>query len=106
KYVASGGHVEGSFQVWDADTGEPLRTLVAEGGHPRFSPDGRWLATFQELSKRVRLWKTGSWEPGPNIGAVTPYGAFSPDGNLLAVGGEPGFVLLIRTETGEEVGRL
>src|SRR5262249_48765935 len=47
------------------------------------------------------------WEPGPVIEArVSPYGAFSPDGALLALGGEPGFVLLVRTETGEEVGRL
>jgi WD40 repeat protein len=107
KYVVSGAWIEGFIHVWDADTGEPLWILAEEGGSVQFSPDGRWLAAHLQVSHRVRLWKTGTWEPGPTLGPpVAELVAFAPDGSLLAFGGEAGFVVLVRPETGEEVARL
>ena len=74
--------------IWDMNALD-IAPKHLPGGEPapRFSPDSQWLLP---LGREPRLWKTGSWEPGPSLpiepnntsGAVA---AFSPDGRWLAV---------------------
>jgi hypothetical protein len=94
--LASAGQDQ-TVRVWDAATGQELRTLQ---GHTRdvrgvaFSPDGRRLASAGADST-VRVWDTASGQelltlPG-HTGWV--YGvAYSPDGRRLASAGGDGTI--------------
>ncbi|NQT17263.1 MAG: protein kinase [Planctomycetes bacterium] len=88
------GHVDRMARVWNADgKGKPL--LEIQGGDPRWSPDGQWLAA--NVSTAVELWdqdgtkaKTLDASPDAKIKAI----AWSPDGKWLAAGGEDGKIRL------------
>jgi WD40 repeat protein len=108
KWVATGSHSPAGqrltdARVWDAATGKLVKTLpVGMIVLTWFSPQGHWLATVSILDGECRLWRSGSWEPGPrfpNAGDV----AFSPDDRILAVGGKAGRIQLCETETGREI---
>jgi WD40 repeat protein len=107
------GQVEGAVRVWDARTGEPVRTL---GTHDReiravvFSPDGKqlvtasgdgevklWDATRLDQEQQPRLPPLRARVPGPGVNV-----AFSPDGRRLAVGGEGNTVKVWNAEKGGE----
>lgn len=89
------GMVKGDVgvSIWDARTGRKARYLpVGEDGTApstvAFSPEGRWLLTGGQ--SEYRLWRVGTWEPGPAIGRDNPgvyHGplAFSRDGRMLAI---------------------
>ena len=80
------------MRLWDATTGNPLRTLT---GHTSpvlsvsFSPDGNTLASGS-LDKTVRLWDATTGSPLRTLtghtGGVSGV-SFSPDGNTLASSG-------------------
>ena len=84
----------GIVQLWNRDTGQPLRTFE----HPigvesiAFRPDGRVLATRDE-NNALQLWDVAT---GQRIRTteVQPAGAnsiaFSPDGLILAAAGKTG----------------
>jgi serine/threonine protein kinase/WD40 repeat protein len=88
RWLATGPWGEKEAKVWDARQGARLAKFPAgPNATVEFSLDGQWLVTAGE---EYRLWKTGSWEPGPAI--VLPrknvpigYAAFSPDSRMLAV---------------------
>jgi WD40 repeat protein len=88
RWLATGPWGEKEVKVWDARTGEKLRQFPAgPNATVEFSADGQWLVTAGE---EYRLWKTGSWEPGPAIklprkNVPIGYAAFSPDSRALAV---------------------
>jgi WD40 repeat protein len=111
--VAAGSE-DGKVRIWDAGTGDLLRTFDvawAEQLHRyiigwdnpitalAFSPDGMRLAAarhgYNDDLKRMRLWNVASghlvqtfdFQPG-RIGSV----AISPDGMRLLSGGEPLFI--------------
>jgi len=92
--------VDQTVKLWDAGTGELLRTLtVAEGelgGDVAFSPDGRLLAA--SFTSQVLVWDAASGElrwrwPGRMLGAAqVDRVAFSPDSTRLAaanIDGQP-----------------
>jgi hypothetical protein len=66
--------------AWDLVTGGPLRSLGAARGCLAVSPDGRYLATGDEL---LRLRTEG--QRGWSTGGENPRARFSPDGRHLAV---------------------
>lgn len=96
-------------EVREVSSGRLVHTLNKSGGQlVAWSPDGRWLVA-NEGTTVTRLWRTANWSEGPELPAIAQgsscRAAFSPDGRLLAVN-ENNFILLLRTETGEEIARL
>jgi serine/threonine protein kinase/WD40 repeat protein/tetratricopeptide (TPR) repeat protein len=89
RWVASGTWRGSGVKVWDAAGRGPPRDLAVPGNAGVvFSPDSGWLLTG--TGREFRLWRAGTWEPGPVIaregaGDVPGPAAFSPDGSLLAV---------------------
>jgi Flp pilus assembly protein TadD len=108
RWAATGSHwslTGPSAKVWDAATGRLERQFPVAGScSVHFSPDGRWFFT---ASGTVKLWRTGTWEEGPQLHASGDgwSAAFSPDSRLLALGGL-GRVRLVRPDSGAEVARL
>jgi WD40 repeat protein len=112
-HLLASGLEDAGTQLWDAATGERLRTL-----HPdttfwtemtgpvhavAFSPDGRLLASAGE-DKTVRLWDPaiGQHERTLTGHARGIWGvAFSPDGRLLASGGDDKTVRLWELASGQ-----
>ena len=96
--VLTGG-ADGSAKLWNAGTGELLRTFVC---HERgitctfFSPDGRRVLTGGH-DRVAKLWEA---ETGEFIRALEGHdgtitsAAFSPDGALILTGGSDGAVKL------------
>jgi WD40 repeat protein len=88
RWIATAPWIGRVIKIWDATTGKFVRTLpTSDNATVEFSPDGKWLLTADE---NYRLWKTGSWEPGPSIdlprkNVPIGYADFSADGRLLAV---------------------
>ena len=88
-------------KVYSAATGSLEKILpVSEGVFVWFSPKGSWLATLSRVDAECRLWRTGSWEPGPRFAAATEI-AFSPDERTIALG-KAGKISLCETESGRE----
>jgi WD40 repeat protein len=89
-------------EVWDARDGRLVKQLADRvSDYPRFSPDGRWLATTRLDG---RLLAVESWEPGPTVGAGA---VFAPDrdSKLMAVPTTNG-IRLVDQATGREVAML
>jgi hypothetical protein len=108
RWIATGTHryLQGAgAKVWDAQTGRHVHDLPVGASRVGFSPDGLWLATS---GGGVRLWRVGSWGPGPplNSSSANTWFAFTPDSKLLALGDAPGLVRLVAPDTGKEIVRL
>ncbi len=109
KQALSGGK-DGKLQLWDTETGRPLRQA---GLHPSpvqavaLAPDGR-RALSAGADGTVRLWdgqgRSSLVIDGPQ-GAVTAV-AFCPDGRRAISGGDDATVRLWDLETGNELRRL
>jgi eukaryotic-like serine/threonine-protein kinase len=88
-------------KVWDARDGRLVKRLADWGtGPPRFSPDGRWLATGPDGG---RLFAVETWEPGPRVGGR---GVFAPDSKLMAVEVSTGVIRLLDPAPGRELATL
>ena len=102
------GSWSGGVTIWDAETGERLRTLSGHY-HPvsalSFSPDGGRLVSAS-FDGRLIVWDTTTGRPPNNLrGHVAPvFGvAFSPDGLRLASVGRDKTVRVWEAATGQEV---
>jgi WD40 repeat protein len=87
RWAATGSWNTPFVKIWDARSGEPLRTLpMPNRTTVAFSPDGRWLATS---TTEYQLWEVGSWQrkglpiPGNPV-AQFNFTAFSPDSRVMA----------------------
>ncbi len=74
---------EGLVTLIDAESGAAMGTLATDDAiHARFSPDGRWLATWGE---RIQLWNVARSNRRPRTLNITADNIqFTPDGRLLA----------------------
>jgi WD40 repeat protein len=101
----------GKIALWDTATGLLLRRLSARGDHMAFTPDGRTLATIDELDSQIRFWNpvTGK-EDRPTIAGqkATDNGRKTTTGlrflenarKLMAFGS--GFAVIWDVESGRE----
>ncbi len=103
--LAASGN-DGTVTLWDADTGDQLRTLAGHDGwvvSVAFSPDGHTLATSGN-DGTVTLWNPDTGDPLRTLtghdGWVVSV-AFSPDGHTLATSGNDGTVTLWNPDTGD-----
>ena len=101
--MASGSQV----MLFDADTGQYLRTLVGHTGRVgevAFSPDGQLLAAGGD-DHTIKLWDVATAREIRTLcghaGTVDTL-AFSPDGQTLASGGKDHTVRLWQVATGEQ----
>ena len=102
------GVVTDTVRLWDAETGDPIRTLT---GHTdwvwsvSFSPDGRTIASGSR-DDTVRFWDV---ETGEHIRTLTGHTSvvwsvsFSPDGRTLASGSDDNTVRLWDVATGTPI---
>ena len=105
------GSWDGTVQLWDVVTGEPIATLggrESSGSSVSFSPDGATLASGS-LDDTVRLWAVATGEPiapleGHTFGVNSV--SFSPDGATLASGSLDDTVRLWAVVTGEPIAPL
>jgi serine/threonine protein kinase/WD40 repeat protein len=98
RWVAFG---DNRVNVYDAATGQRVWQSPAQQ-HPyfRFSRDGRWLLTAADGG---RLYATGTWKPGAQLGSGRPWDATRE----VAVLGLPnGIYRLVELATGRELARL
>jgi WD40 repeat protein len=110
KRLAAVGRDKDTLQVWDAATGEELRTMKSPKGAAysiAFSPDGTRLTTAGGGYGLVQVWDAVGGkvlltiETDFNVADV----AFSPDGTRLAAGGMTGLKLW-DAATGQELASL
>jgi WD40 repeat protein/predicted Zn-dependent protease len=108
----------GTYVLWDLAARRPLGEVARlEGGEAVFSPDGRYLLTW-ETPSAVRLWEVNlaAWRsaagPGPvadpearPAGAAVGRAALSPDGATAALLLGDRVVQLWDTAAGRPVGR-
>lgn len=101
----------GSVQLWNPNTAEPVRRLLAgrkdQVTSVTFSPGGALLASGTS-GGRVQLWDVASGKPVPapmdgHTDSVQTV-SFSPDGGLLASAAADGTVRLWDPSTGNPVG--
>jgi WD40 repeat protein len=112
----------GVIRIWDVLSGELSASVPGHNFGPgvtRFSPDGRWLATFITDSSASRfvdlaLWEIATWEEQwrVELPSVPRQVVFSPDSERLAIGGylaeelpEHGLAVVFDVATGTEVFR-
>ena len=87
-----GGKITSAVAVWDAATGRHAHSLTAPDGVGAgldFSPDGKTLATANQVDDSVVLWDVGTWKERVKLPHAEATDArFSPDGKLVATRSE------------------
>src|SRR5262249_17294 len=76
--------VDGTVKVWDADTGQEIRTLRGHKswvGRAVFSPDGKLLASG--TGTEFKLWDADTLEEVRTVETPAVWLAFTPDGRAL-----------------------
>lgn len=92
-----------TIDLWDATTGEIIRTLPQNISGVAFSPDGHTLASADE-ENTITLWAIATWQPLRKLAGHTDVIdslVFSPDGHTLASGSIDNTVRLWNVATGQ-----
>lgn len=104
--------VAARIRLWDATTGEELRSIAGHEGDiwsVRFNPEGDLLVTAS-FDGSVRLWDPATGEEQLRLkdtgGPPMLYGTFSPDGQVVAAAGDDQTIWLWNARTGDQVGLL
>ncbi len=107
--LSNGGGEDVSVRVWDAATGDLLKTLTGHEGlvtSVAFSPDGKLIASAS-ADRTIRLWDVQTGDPvGLPLEGHTQAvyaAAFSPDGKLIASASDDGTVILWDVATGQPI---
>lgn len=109
RWVATASWHNSLVKVWDARSGDLVRTLQMPGRtEVAFSPDGRWLATS---TSAYQLWEVGSWLPkGSAVPGHPTFNwnltAFSPDSRVMARTLDGNKIQLLETLTGKPLATL
>jgi WD40 repeat protein/serine/threonine protein kinase len=117
KLVATACSDDATFKLWDARTGDVVRSLwqgpldKEEGfSGAAFSPKGKWIAAAGRHHTRFPDPTVRVWEVGPNRARYVFRGtkvftclAFSPDEELLAAGNADDTLTIWDLATGREV---
>ena len=125
KYLASGSTktIEGKYFwnddtycgeiiIWDAKSGQKLKTLQGHSHYVRsvcWSPDGKYLASSGSYDATLIIWNVnnGEREQIMNHGYSSVYSvAWSPDGKYLASGCSNSIITLWDSDTGENLQEL
>jgi serine/threonine protein kinase len=105
RFILSGS-MDKTLKLWDAATGNEVRTFTGAGGFVRcvaFSPDGRFVLGGGE-DNTLRLWETAT---GREVRAFKGHSdrvlsaAFSPDGRFIVSGSGDRTARLWETATGK-----
>ena len=102
------GHVDNTIIVWDAETGEPVRTLTGHSADVvsvAWRPDGRQLASGSQ-DNTIIVWDAETWEPVRTLtghSADVRSVAWRPDGRQLASGSSDNTIIVWDAETWEPV---
>jgi len=95
-------------KLWDAETGECVRTLTGHGGAAKsvaWSPDGHRLASASD-DQTVKVWDA---KTGECLRTLVGYGSavwsvgWSVDGRRLASGSQGGAIIVHDTKTYQEI---
>jgi WD40 repeat protein len=106
-YTAGGHTVPGEVKIWDAESGQEIRTLAGQGVFRRisFAADSRQLA-IAGTGDTVTIWDA---EDGQRLGELRGHTksvlavAISPDGRRVASAGFDRTVRVWSTEAGQEL---
>jgi WD40 repeat protein len=100
---------DGTIMLWNAATGQYLRSLFAQAGvviNVAFSADGHTLAAVTSAGA-VTQWDAATWQELSSFIAGDPHNlmsvAFSPDGATIALGSGRGAVYLWDLATRKEI---
>ena len=100
------GSKDNTIRLWDANTGNPLRTFNGHAGDVvgvAFSPDGQKIASASH-DNTIRLWDANTGNPLRTFSGHTGWVwsvAFSPDGQKIASASHDETARLWETDTGD-----
>ena len=96
QFLASDEFEEYSIQIWNAKTGQLVKTLAGHSDWIRslaFSADGQFLASIS-YDGTVRLWQVSTGEQTIENNVIPWDIAFSPNAEILAIGATYGLLFL------------
>ena len=106
--IMTADDASGTITIWDAGSGEPLRSLRATKpvAGSLFSPDGKYVFANAHPGVIVR-WNTATWAIDAEVDTGLPLGrihAVSPDGSTLVTGNSSGAVRFFSAASLQERG--
>jgi WD40 repeat protein len=108
--IATGGN-DGTAIIWDAASGQPLRTLIGHTDWVRaiaYAPDSRTLATASDDTTGI-IWDVATGDQLTPLEGHTSWVngiAYAPDGETLATASNDSTAIIWDTATGTQLTRL